>query len=79
MVVLPVFCPVAAMNIFRAIASPGFLVIAAVIRNGTALVDAYRPKTFFKSSVPLAAGLVLIFFSSSPSMWKRPSTDLLVT
>ncbi len=37
------------------------------------------PKTFFSSSVPRAAGSVLIFFSSSPSIVKSPSTALVVT
>jgi len=40
---------------------------------------AYFPNTTFSKSVVRAAGLVRIFFSSSPTMWKRPSSDLSVT
>ena len=40
----------------------------------------YRlPKTFFSRLVVWAAGLVLICFSSAPTMWNRPSKALLVT
>ena len=40
---------------------------------------AYLPKTVFNKSVVRAAGFVRIFFSSSPTMWNRPSSDFLVT
>ena len=39
----------------------------------------YLPNTVFSRSVVRAAGLVRIFFSSSPTMKKRPSSALLVT
>ena len=39
----------------------------------------YLPNTVFSRSVVRAAGLVRIFFSSSPTMWNRPSSDLFVT
>lgn len=37
------------------------------------------PNTFRRRSVVWAAGFVLIFFSSSPTITKRPSKALLVT
>ncbi len=39
----------------------------------------FPPNTFFRRSVVWAAGLVLIFFSSWPTMAKSPSSALLVT
>jgi len=39
----------------------------------------YFPNTCFNSSVVLAAGLVRIFFSSSPTMKKSPSRAFVVT
>jgi hypothetical protein len=41
--------------------------------------DVYLPNTVFSRSVVRAAGLVRIFFSSSPTMWNSPSSDLFVT
>jgi RHH-type transcriptional regulator, rel operon repressor / antitoxin RelB len=41
--------------------------------------QAYLPNTVFSRSVVRATGSVRIFFSSSPTMWNRPSSDLLVT
>ena len=39
----------------------------------------YFPNTLFKRSVVCATGLVLIFCSSCPTMWKRPSKAFVVT
>jgi hypothetical protein len=39
----------------------------------------YLPNTVFSNSVVRAAGLARIFFSSSPTMWNSPSSDLSVT
>lgn len=39
----------------------------------------YLPNTFFNNSLPRAAGSVRIFFSSSPSIMKSPSTAFVVT
>ena len=49
------------------------------IADAAGLYVAYFPKTFLSSSVALAAGSVLIFFSSSPNMVKSPSTALFAT
>src|SRR4030065_1068833 len=48
-------------------------------RRHREILSHFPPKTVFRRSVTRAAGFVRIFFSSCPTMKKRPSSDLFVT